>query len=376
MKKIFLVAGETSGDAHGAALMRELRTRDADGFEFRGVGGEQMHALAGPAFVDWLEEAAVLGLWEVLNKYGYFKREFDRVLAEIDDWRPDAVILIDYPGFNLRLAKALRKRHPKLKIIYYISPQVWAWNRGRIPKMAKWLDLMLCIFPFEKDLYEASGLHTQFIGHPMIDALEDRRIDAPREDDLVGLFPGSREREIAKIFPIQLEAARIVAHDRPAARFAVAAARPTLAGRIHEIAGAHGMADNITVETGVDAARELMQRCAAGIVTSGTATLEAAFFGLPYCLVYMVAWPTYRMGKLLVRVPWLGIVNIIAGKETVKEFVQGDAKPPAIAGEVLRLLGSPDARADLQHRLAEVVDALGEGGAHIRAADAVMAELR
>src|SRR5262249_11705351 len=148
------------------------------------------------------DEAAVLGLWEVIRKYGYFRREFRQAVHEVGVAKPDAVILIDYPGFNLRLARALRQKFPAQKLIYYISPQVWAWNRGRIEDMARYLDLMLCIFPFEAELYNRSGLRTQFVGHPMIDRLRSCQIDIKRDPDLIGLFPGSRRREVRKIFPI------------------------------------------------------------------------------------------------------------------------------------------------------------------------------
>ena len=193
--KIYFVAGETSGDNHGAALMESLRRLRLD-VALLGRGGPKMKARAGGQFRDWSDEAGVVGLWEVLKHYGYFRREFARTLDEIRDAKPDAIVLIDYPGFNLRLARALHQGSLGGKIIYYISPQVWAWNRNRIPKMARWLDLMLCIFPFEVDLYEKSGLRTIFVGHPMIENLEAKRIDTPRDPNLVGLFPGSRGREV------------------------------------------------------------------------------------------------------------------------------------------------------------------------------------
>ena len=211
--KLYLIAGEASGDARGAEVMKSLLTRaEACGqsVEFFGAGGPQMQGLA-PAIQDWSGEA-VVGLWDVLKKYGYFKRQFDAMLAEIAERKPDAVVFIDYPGFNLRMAKALRKRANSPRLIYYISPQVWAWNRRRIPQMARTLDLMLCIFPFEKALYEQSGLPTVFVGHPMLDTLAAKKDpDAfPREKDLIGLFPGSRSREVSKIFPIMVAAAEAI----------------------------------------------------------------------------------------------------------------------------------------------------------------------
>jgi lipid-A-disaccharide synthase len=198
---IYFVAGEASADNHGAALMRSLRLLDPE-LKFIGRGGPQMQQIAGVQFNNWIGDAAVLGLWEVLRKYAYFRQQFDQTLTEIQESRPDAVVLIDYPGFNLRLARALRRQSQIQKIIYYISPQVWAWNRGRIRKMARFIDLVLCIFPFETDLYAASGLRAVFVGHPMIERLETQRIDAPRDPNLIGLFPGSRSREVRKILPV------------------------------------------------------------------------------------------------------------------------------------------------------------------------------
>src|ERR1700689_3677130 len=203
-KKLYLVAGEASGDSRGAELMRTLSKQDP-AIEFFGAGGREMRALGGPHFTDWADEA-VVGLWDVLKKYGYFKAQFDRMLADIAALQPDALILIDYPGFNLRLAKAVKAKHPRVRTIDYISPQVWAWNRGRIPKMARYLDLMLCIFPFEKALYEKSGLRTVYVGHPLLDSLAAKRVEASREPNLVGLFPGSREKEVRRIFPVMVEA--------------------------------------------------------------------------------------------------------------------------------------------------------------------------
>jgi lipid-A-disaccharide synthase len=197
--KIYFVAGEASGDARGAELMRALRERLPEA-RFFGAGGHEMRALGGDHFLDWAAEA-VVGLWDVLKKYGYFRRQFSRMLREIAELQPDALILIDYPGFNLRLAHAARRRFPKLKIVQYVSPQVWAWHVGRVKRMAADLDLILCIFPFEIDFYQNSGLDAVFVGHPMLDSLAAKRLDRPRAMDLVGLFPGSRRKEVRKIFP-------------------------------------------------------------------------------------------------------------------------------------------------------------------------------
>ncbi len=207
-KRLYFVAGEASGDAHGAALIKALLTLQPD-LLIGGRGGPKMRAAVGEGFFDWSRHSAVLGLMEVLKKYRYFRQQFAAAQREIRDQGTDAVVLIDYPGFNLRLARALREKMPDLKIIYYISPQVWAWNRRRIPKMARDLDLMLCIFPFEAEIYNQSGLRTVFVGHPMIEALDASRRSEMRAPNLIGLFPGSRWREVRKILPTMLRAAEL-----------------------------------------------------------------------------------------------------------------------------------------------------------------------
>jgi lipid-A-disaccharide synthase len=285
------------------------------------------------------------------------------------------VILIDYPGFNLRLAKALRKELGyKGQIIYYISPQVWAWKKGRVKTMARLLDLMICIFPFEKELYERSGLRTVFSGHPMVDRLKTLKRAWTREPGLVGFFPGSRANEVRKLFPVMIETAELLRARHPAARFAVSAANQTLAALMLEIVNASGHSEARSwIETG--SVYDLMQRAGVGIVASGTATLEAACFGLPYTLVYKVNPITYAAGKLVVRIKHLGIVNILAGETVVKEMIQGQFVPEKLAAETLRLMQDQGAREALTARLAATVTLLGEGGAYGRAAEAVLAQL-
>jgi len=312
---IYFIAGEVSADNHGAALMRSLRVLDPD-LKFIGRGGPQMQQVAGAQFKNWIGDAAVLGLWEVLRKYGYFREQFHQTLNEIKESKPDAVVLIDYPGFNLRLARALRKQSQRYKTIYYISPQVWAWNRGRIEKMARFIDLVLCIFPFETDLYVASGLRAVFVGHPMIERLETQKIDAQRDQKVIGLFPGSRSREVRKIFPVMIEAARLLLQLNPTLRFRVAAASEELALEMNE-----QLADRQAIEINVGETATIMQRAFVGIVASGSATLEAAYFRMPFVLIYKVAWPTYVAARLVVNVDFLGMPNLLAGKEVVPEFI-------------------------------------------------------
>jgi lipid-A-disaccharide synthase len=362
--------------------MRSLRQLNG-GLKFVGRGGPQMQEVAGePAmerirgdeqFKNWIGEAAVLGLWEVLRKYGYFREQFHQTLQEIRDTKPDAVVLIDYPGFNLRLARALRTQARLEKIIYYISPQLWAWNRGRIKRMAQSIDLVLCIFPFEVDLYNQAGLRALFVGHPMIERLRARKIDTQRDRNLIGLFPGSRSREVRKIFPVMLETARELQTHNPHLRFEIAAASEKLAREVKkllvaksplhslrgEARGTGAMQENpevIQIKVGETA--EIMQRAWAGIVASGSATLEAAYFKLPFVLIYKVAWPTYLAARLVVNVNYLGMPNLLAGEEVVPEFIQHRAKPDAIVKALLSLIENPNAREEMISQFDVIVDKL------------------
>ena len=415
--KFYVVAGEMSGDSRGVELLRALRELRPD-IEFVGAGGREMRAFVGDAIFDWADEA-VVGLWDVLKKYGYFRAQFHRMLAEIEAAKPDALITIDYPGFNMRLAKEAKRRMPGLRTIHYISPQVWAWHRGRIPKMAKFLDLMLCLFPFELPLYADAGLRAVCVGHPLLDSLEAKRLisrpagaegssavesvvrnagRARMEKDcgqselafesvqdvqaaksnsrnlsLVALLPGSRGKEVRKIFPIMIEAAKVLKQSRASLRFEAAAAREDLANEMRAMLAAHGCDAEFCTVT-IRTAHDLMQRAGAGMVCSGTATLESTFFGLPMVILYKVAWLTWAVGKRLVKIPWLGLPNVLAGREIIREFLQDEAQSEPIAGEVLRLLEDISAREEQQRAQAAVIASLGERGAARRAAEAILSK--
>ena len=386
---IYFVAGEVSADNHGAALMRSLRVLDPE-VKFIGRGGPQMQQVGGAQFKNWIGDAAVLGLWEVLRKYGYFREQFRQTLNEIRQSNPDAVVLIDYPGFNLRLARALRRQSQRHKTIYYISPQVWAWNRGRIKRMAHFIDLVLCIFPFETDLYAASGLRAVFVGHPMIERLETQKIDTHRDQNLIGLFPGSRSREVRKIFPVMIEVARRLLQLNPTLRFQVAAASQELAKEIQELIvrtplpssrgegrlRGNESPDRQVIEIAVGQTAAIMQRAFVGMVASGSATLEAAYYGMPFVLIYKVAWPTYVAARLVVNVDFLGMPNLLAAKEVVPEFIQHEAKPDAIVRAVRLLIEDSPARDRMISDFHATTSKLGGTGASERAAQAILEELQ
>jgi len=373
-KRVYVVVGELSGDAHGAGLLRSLKEMLPD-LEIRGVGGPEMAEVVGTGLTDWVEDAAVMGIWEVLKRYGWFKERFEEMLGAVKEFQPDVLLLIDYPGFNLRFAKAVKQACPKTRIIYYISPKVWAWNKRRIPKMVELLDEVLCLFPFEPPIFQKAGLKAQFVGNPLVDELEAKRMPGvARNESLVGLFPGSREREIARLFPMMIESAKLLKSGKPDLKFEVPAASARLAGQIRELMTAAGAGELISVTDG--GSHSLMQRAGCAVIASGTATLEAAYYGLPYCLVYRVAPLTYVMAKILVKIELIGLVNILAGEEVVEELVQGDATPQAVAGSMKAFIESPAKREALQKRLAETSAMLGGLGAHEKAAAAVAGWLR
>ncbi len=365
---LYVIAGELSGDAHGAGMLRALLSMQPD-LKVHGAGGPEMRGVAGDGIRDWVEDAAVMGLWEVLKRYGWFKQRFEEMLAEVRALKPGLLVLIDYPGFNLRFAEAVRRELPQTKIIYYISPQVWAWNKGRLPKMARVLDEMLCLFPFEKPIFEGAGLATTFVGHPLVDELEEERSGEPREENLVALLPGSREREVSRLFPMMLEAARRLHSKRPETRFEACGASAKLAARMRELTTTAKLDEFVHIRDG--GAHELMQRAACGVVASGTATLEAAYFGLPYCLVYKVAWPTYLAARMLVKIEHIGLINILAGGRVVEEFIQSEADPLRVEQSLARFLSDDAHREETRRKLLATAAKLGGPGAHLRAATAI-----
>lgn len=391
---IYFVAGERSGDNHGAALLKALRKRAPD-MKFSGRGGPEMRAVAGANFRDWIEDTAVVGLWEVIRRYPFFHRQFHETISEIDVRNPNAVVLIDYPGFNLRLAHVLHAKFPTLKIIYYISPQVWAWNRRRVSQMARSINLMLCIFPFEPEFYEPSGLRAIFVGHPMMSVIPSGVAGPPgenfnststtsrhssgtagsaRDATLIGLFPGSREREVKKIFPVMREAAVQLSHQNRDLRFLVSAASKPLAELIR--ADLEGKEASGRFSIVIGDARSLMVRATVGMVASGTATLEAALLEMPFVLIYRVAWLTYLAARAVVKVEHLGMPNVLANREIIPEFIQHKAKPRAIAAAVARLLSHETERERMVLDFRNVALKLGRGEASENAAEAIVTELR
>jgi lipid-A-disaccharide synthase len=353
------IAGEASGDAHAAELIKALRSQAPEVTVF-GAGGAKMQAAGMELLLD-LTEHAVVGLVEVLKNYSTFRQIFWDLVEEAEKRKPDAVVLVDFPGFNLRFAKEMKELG--IKVIYYISPQLWAWHASRAKQIERDVDLMLCIFPFEKDWYaeHAPKLRVEFVGHPFAERLGESTKSETRNPKLILLLPGSREREVAKIFPIMAGIVDRLPNDL---EFIVAA--------VNEQSAAMMMHHpRIKVELGT--AHELMQHATLAITASGTATMECAFYGCPMIVVYKVNWLTYLIGRMVVKVNWLAMPNVIAGREIVPEFIQHAANPDRVAPVARELLKNDAKREAMRQELAIVVESLGADGASERAAKLILA---
>ena len=371
-RSCMIIAGETSGDMHAAPLVTAIRKAHPE-YEFHGIGGALMRDAGVDTSYD-ISEMAVMGFAEVFRRLKFFKRVFGEMVDLAGRKRPEAVILVDYPGFNLRFAAKLHAMG--ITVIYYICPQVWAWHRERIPKMAAIVDKLITIFPFEAEHFKATGLDVGFAGHPLVD--EARAVLARTPSPLpwadapgVALLPGSREHEIDRLLPTMWEAATRLGRERPDLHFITAAPAKTQANLIRSrLSTLPAGPQHHTIVTGET--REVLRQARAAMVASGTATIETALMRCPMVVTYKVAPLTYWLGRLLVKVPHIGMVNIVAGREICRELIQHDATPEAIAQAVTPLIDDSPERDQARVDLEDVVTRLGAGGAAARAAAMVI----
>jgi lipid-A-disaccharide synthase len=369
---ILMVAGEASGDAHGADLIQALKEKQP-GARIIGVGGPRMSAAGQEQLFD-LSAHAVLGLIEVLKQYRKFRKFCTQILDLAKRERPDAVVLIDCSGFNLRLTPSLRRDLPGTRIIYYISPQVWASRAGRVKAMQRDIDLLLSILPFEKAWFArvAPKFNVQWVGHPVLDRIRKVDVSAPNPN-FVALLPGSRRTEVEKHLPELWNAALIMGRNRPGLKFILLSPNESIQKYSLQMLGKFP-APNFAFEYNVGYAISHLSRCALAIVASGTASLECALVGIPQIVVYRVHPLTYAVGKRVVKVKYLSMVNVMANEAIVPEFLQDNLVAGAVAQEALELLGNNPRRETMKRRVAEVVATLGEPGASQRAADAILHE--
>lgn len=368
MPRLLVVSGEPSGELYAALLVRHLRERHA-GLEVFGLGGDRLQA-EGATLLAHVRDLAVVGLLEVLSHLRQIRSVFRRVLDEVDREPPAAAVLVDYPDFNLRLARELHRR--RIPVVYYVSPQIWAWRGGRIRTIRETVARMLVIFPFEEDLYREAGVPVEFVGHPLVDRLQPasradflRGLGVSPGRDVIAVLPGSRPKEIAHNLPGLAGAIALLRAWRPDLEFLLPLA-PAIEPRLLE-----PHLRGLPVRLVPQGAQDVLAACQAAMVASGTATVEAALLGAPMVVVYRLSRLTHFLGRRFVKVPHVAMVNLIAGKRVVNELIQGDFTPEKVAGEIRSLLERPERREAMKRDLAEVRRRLGDPGASGRAAEAV-----
>ncbi len=373
-KRIFLIAGEHSGDLQGSLVVAHLKRISPDTI-IEGIGGPLMQK-AGCTCVYSIDELAVIGFVEVLSNIRHLLNIYWETCRHLAENRPDILVLIDYPGFNVRVAKAARALG--IHVVYYITPQVWAWHASRVRKIASVINEAIVVFPFEVDIWKHEGIPVEWFGHPLIGTAENRVAPAAfrsahglGEGQLVALLPGSRNQEIYYILPPLLKAAERIVSSRPDVRFLL-----PVAGTIGDAVLLPYLKDctlPITVLRGQT--YDAVSTADLALVASGTATLETAILGTPMLIVYKTNWLTSLLSKYLIQVPHIGLPNVVAGREVVPEFIRGDFTPDTIAREALAILDSPERQAKIRGDLAEVRKTLGTPGAGARVAEHLVRRL-
>ncbi len=375
---IMIVAGERSGDIYGAGLARALEKR-LPGLEVFGCGGDAMRQAGAVTVVD-AHQMAMAGVTEIISGIPRAYRAFHRLLEEADRRKPQLAILIDFPEFNLRMARQLKKRN--IPVVYFVSPQVWAWRKRRIKKLKARVAKMIVIFDFEEEIYRKAGVPVEYVGHPLLDMVRPHltreeffsKVGLDASLPTVALLPGSREKEVTKNLPVMLDAATRLTVDHKL-QFVVAVA-PSIDPVWLETTLLQFYVGRAVVRPAVHITYDALQHSEVAVVASGTATLEAALRERPMVVVYRVSPLTWFVGKLLVDVPYYSMVNILAKKEIVPELMQHDFNAANVASRVEYLLEHPEARQAMIEGFRALVPRLGPGGAIARAADAVVGVLQ
>ncbi len=365
--KYYIIAGEASGDLHASNLMRAIKLRDSEA-EFRAWGGDLMHE-QGATLVKHINELAFMGFVEVLLNLSTILKNIRLCKKDILQYQPDAVIFIDYPGFNLRIAEFARKN--KIKTIYYISPQVWAWNKSRVKKIRRDIDKMLVILPFEKQFYEKYNFSVEFVGHPLLDALDQQddidsfpefiiRNNLP-DTPIIALLPGSRKQEISKMLPTMCK----VSNYFPEYQFVIAGTR----AHSNDFYNKYSNGKDLPVIYGQT--YNLLSNSKAAMVTSGTATLETALIGTPQIVCYKASPVSYLIARNLVDIKYISLVNLIMDEEVVKEMIQNDFNTNMLVAELKEILTNQGYRNKFQKKYTLLRKKLGGSGASVNAAKAI-----
>lgn len=374
--RVLIVAGEASGDLHAANVVHELLQR-APQLTIEGIGGERMRE-AGVRLYAHASDLAVVGLTEVASRLPALWRAYRTMVRLLRERRPDLLMLVDFPDFNLLLAA--RAKQLEIPVLYFIGPQVWAWRTGRVRSIARDVRRLLVIFPFEEGFYRRCGIEALYVGHPLLDRLSPppsmeqarHRLELEPTSSVVGVLPGSRIGELRRHLPLLLKATRQLGIGRPDLQVIIAAAD----GLPLDLIGSYLRQEASSARVVQGRAYEVMAAADLILVASGTATLEAALIGTPMVIVYRLGFVSWLVGRMLIRVPYIGIPNLVAGKGIVPELIQFDATPERIAEEARRLLDSPERRRKMKEQLHEVRDRLGPPGATGRAAEAILGLLQ
>lgn len=368
-RKIFVVAGEDSGDNLGAALAREIRSREPT-MDLVGLGGPRMEE-AGCRILLRLTGLSVMWFSQVFRRALTFYRIFRATLRWIEVERPQAVVLIDFPGFNLRLARRLRGKG--IPVVYYVSPQVWAWNPGRVKEIAARIDKMLVLFPFEEEIYRAAGVSVEYVGHPIFDALEGEARAAPAAagKGVVGILPGSRLQEVRLGLPVMISAAKRLGAEVPELDFVVSCARDSFRTEVQRALLRSGFAARVVRGS----ARGIIRESEFCFMTSGSGTLECMYYETPMVILYRVSYPAYLLSLALRTSPYIGMVNVLAGREIVPEFLDYRDRSADLGREALRLLRPGPDRERCIEALREVKGQVAKMGAAGRAAEAILGVL-
>ncbi|MBU2540573.1 MAG: lipid-A-disaccharide synthase [Candidatus Omnitrophica bacterium] len=375
MKTIFIVAGETSGDRHGASLVKALQDKHLE-IKFFGLGGKYLQE-AGVKLLFNITDLAVVGFFEVLHNLAKFRSIFVKTLNEIKRIKPACCILIDYPGFNLRLARELKKMH--IPVIYYISPQVWAWHRSRVKLIKKYVDKMIVVFEFEKEFYRRFGIEAEFVGHPLLDAVEIKKdsnqlikkYNLKKEKTTIALLPGSRKKEIQKLLPIMLESARIIDKNNQRNTQFIFIQSNTLNNDSSLTPLLEGFKDLDLIKVSEDEIYDCLSASDLAIVASGTATLETALTSTPMVIIYKLNLLSWMLARLLVKIPYIGLVNVVAGEKVVPELIQFKAQPRLIGRACLELLSDKGKYQEIKLKLDSLKKRLGKVGASKSAAEII-----
>ena len=382
VKKMFIVAGDPSGDLHGANLVNALKEMSSQ-IEIYGLGGERMEK-AGVVLLDKLTDLAIVGFSEAIINIVALRRIYRKAKEFLRNEKPDIIVLIDYPGFNLRLA-SLAKRL-KIPLIYYIGPQIWAWRRGRIKDIAELVNKMLVIFPFEEETYREAGVDVSFVGHPLLDTIQPNKskeevylkYGLDPDFPIIGLMPGSRKQEIERLLSIMLEASRKIAKNRKAQFVLPLASNIPMSYIKERITEFEKDRLNRTKESPLpilvvrDEDYNIRRVMTLALVASGTATLENACLGIPMIIIYKVSFFSYLLARLLIRIPIIGLANIVAGKRVVPEFIQRKARSEEIAKVACHWLSNPGIMKEIKKELEKVRERLGTPGASKRVAKIIL----